>query len=71
MVAQVRNVLEEQDFLCQCDVVEQDKVLVQLTHISNMRHDRKREFLRKKADGEKFTHSRQSCAVRLNLVQGP
>ena len=58
MAAQVRDVLQEQDFVRQRDVVEQDEVLVQLPHISNVRHYWKEEFLRKKADGKKLTHPR-------------
>jgi hypothetical protein len=38
-------------------VIEQDKMLMQLPHIAHMWNHGKTEFVREKADGEKFAHA--------------
>ena len=70
MIAKVRNVLEKYGLLPQANVIEQDKMLVQLAHIAHMWNHGKAEFLCKEANREKFAHACQPRAVSLHVVDG-
>ena len=57
---------EKNNFVAECDVVEQNKVLMQLSHVANVRHNGNVKLARKQANGEKFAHARHSHGVHLN-----
>ena len=65
VLAQMRDVLKEYRFVIKCNVVEQYEVLVNLSHIADVRNDGDVEKLRKKTYGEKLAHSCHTCAVDL------
>ena len=44
MLAQVRNMFEKNHFVPERDVIEQNQMLVQLPHVTDVRHDRHAEF---------------------------
>ena len=46
MLSQVRNALKEKSLMPECDVVEQNKVLMNLAHISHVRNDPQTELSR-------------------------
>jgi hypothetical protein len=54
----------------QRNVIEQNEVLMHLPHVPYVRNYRKRELLRKEADGEKLADARQPGTVRLYVVKG-
>jgi hypothetical protein len=39
MIAQVWDMLEKNGFMTERDVIEQNEVLMQLTHVTDVRHD--------------------------------
>ena len=45
VLVKMRDVLEEQRLVTQADVVEQHEVLVDLAHVTDMRHHRNARFL--------------------------
>ena len=57
MIAKKRNVLEEYGLLSQPNVIEQDKMLMQLPHPAHMWNHGKTAFFRKETNGEKFIHA--------------
>jgi hypothetical protein len=60
-----RNMLQEGCFMTKSNVIEEDKVLMNLSHVSYVRNPRNIEELCKKTDGEKLTHPRHARAVHL------
>jgi len=68
VIAQMRNMLEELDFMPQGDVVEQNQMLMDLTHVSHMRKQRKAEFPGQNADRKKFANASEPGAVCLDAV---
>ncbi len=70
MFPQVRNVLQKQNLVSDGNVVEQHQMLVQLSHVADMRRHRQAKFSCQQAHGEKFADSAQAGAVGLNKTQG-
>ena len=68
MIAQMGNVLKKLDLVSQRYVIEQNQMLMQLSHVTNMRHHRKTQFLCQKTHGEELAHSGKPCAIRLKVV---
>jgi hypothetical protein len=54
MRLQMRDALEEYCFMSQRDAVEQNEVLVNLSHVTHVGNDRQTEFSRPKAHRKKF-----------------
>ena len=69
MVAQVWNVLQASHFVSRRNMIEQHEMLMQLSHVSNMREYGKAKCLCKETDGQDLAHSRNSCAVDLDIVK--
>src|SRR5216684_1369042 len=69
MTAQMRDMLEKQGFVSQCDVVEEHEMLMQLSHVTYVRRQWKTKLSRKETDRKKLTHASQPCAVGLDIVQ--
>src|SRR5882724_8379263 len=67
---QVRNVFEEENLVSQRDPVEQHKMLMNLSHISDMGNNRQVELPGKQAYGKKLTHTGEAGDVRLDIVDG-
>ena len=63
---EMRDVLKELCFQAQPDMVEENQVLVYLSHVPYVRYYRQIEDLREEADGQKFADSRDSCAIDLD-----
>ena len=66
MFAQMRDVFEEYNFVAKCDVVEQNKMLMKLAHVADMRHHGHAKFAAKQTDGDEFAHARNAHGVHLN-----
>ena len=66
MLLQMRDVFQEQSFVAQGDVVEQNQVLMDLPHVANVRYHREAKFASEQADRDKFRNSGKACAIRLN-----
>jgi len=69
VVAQVWNVLQESRFMSQRNMIEQHEMLMQLSHVSNMRDYGEAKYLCQETDGQELAHSRNSCAVDLDIVK--
>src|SRR5258708_22663939 len=69
MTAQMRDMLEKQSFVSQGDVVEQHKVLVQLSHVSDMRRQGKAKLSGEKTDRKKLARAGQPSTVGLDVMQ--
>ena len=54
MLLQVGNALQEKRFVAEGNVIEQNKMLVNLAHITNVWHDTQPEFPGHQADRKKF-----------------
>src|SRR5579885_2278971 len=67
-LAQMRNVFEKHHRMPKSDVVEQHQVLMNLTHIANVRHNRQPELARKQADREELADSRHPRAIHLHKM---
>ena len=52
--------------MAECDVVEQNEMLMKLAHVADVRHHGHAKFAAKQADGEKFAHARDAHGVHLN-----
>jgi hypothetical protein len=63
--AQMGNVLEENGFVAEGDVVEQSKMLVKLPHVADVRYNGYVESAAKQTDGEEFAHSRNPHGIGL------
>ena len=61
----MRDVLEEDGFVVEGDVIEQHEVLVDLAHVANMRDHGNSEFFCKKADNQKLAHSGHTQGIDL------
>src|SRR6201996_1428326 len=68
--AQMRNVLQEEWLVPHGDVQEQDQVLMDLSHVSDVRHNGQAEFFRQQADRDELAHSSQARTVSLHIVHG-
>ena len=67
MFSQMRDVLQEQGFVLQADVVAQDEVLVNLAHVADMRHNRYAKIFALQAQGQKLADARDAYLVDLNV----
>jgi len=65
---EMRNVLEEDNFMIERDVIEEHQMLMQLAHVANMWHDRNAKLFGHQADGEKFAYAREASAIRLDEI---
>src|SRR5258705_6550509 len=76
VLPQMGNVLEEDNLVAECNVVEQDEVLVHLAHVAHVRDDRHTKLPTKQAYGDEFTdaghthriHLDESCASGLQII---
>ena len=66
MFAQVWDVLKENYFVPDGNVVGQNQMLRQLPHVADMRHDRHAEFPAEQTHGDEFTGARHTHGVHLN-----
>ena len=68
MFPEMRNVLEEDYLVIECDVIEQNKMLMQLPHVPNVRNDRQAILVCHQADGDELANACQPCAIGLNKM---
>src|SRR4051812_21437641 len=54
ILAQVRDIFQEQRLVPERNVVEEHQVLMNLAHVANMRHDRQSKLSRQKTDGDEL-----------------
>src|SRR5438876_7447409 len=66
VLSQVRDVLEKHNLLSECDVVEQDEVLVDLPHVTNVWDDRHAKLPAKQAHRNEFADASHACRVHLD-----
>src|SRR6266850_1289700 len=71
MFSQMGDMLKKDNLMPERDVVEQNEVLVKLTHVTNMRNYRNAKFLAQQTDGNKFAHSGDSHRVHLDVSHAP
>jgi hypothetical protein len=64
------NVFEKDRIVIKCDSIEQDQVLMELPHVTDMGNYWQVELFCEKADRQKFADTCESCAVSLNVVNG-
>src|SRR6266850_5964488 len=67
MFSQMGDMLKKDNLMPERDVVEQNEVLMKLTHISNVRNDRHAKFPAKQTGGNEFAHSGDSYRVHLDV----
>lgn len=65
MRSEMRNMFKEKRLMSQADVVEQYQVLVQLSHISHMRHHGNAILPTQQAYRDELTHAAQPYRIRL------
>ena len=71
VTSKMRNVLKELYFESQLDMVEENQVLMQLSHVTNVRHYGKIEDLREETDSKELADTPNSRAIHLNERQRP
>lgn len=71
MLPQMRDMLEKDNFVTERDVIEQNEVLVKLTHVTNVRNYRNAKFPAEQADGNEFTDASDSHRVHLDESRAP
>src|SRR5437762_10467227 len=69
VLSEMGNVLEENYFVIERDVIEENQVLMQLPHIANVGHDRQAKLLCHQAHREKFAHAREPGAIGLDEMR--
>src|SRR5882757_3779612 len=69
VTSKMRNVLKELYFEPQPDMVEENQVLMQLSHVANVRHHGKIEDLREETDSKELADAPNSRAIDLNERQ--
>src|ERR1700690_35817 len=69
MFAHMRNTFEEQRFMPDRNVIEEHEMLMNLPHVSDVRHHRQPEFPRQQAHCNKLRNSREPRAIRLHEMQ--
>ena len=62
----MRNALQKYRFVSHGDLIEQNQMLVNLSHVTHMRNDRQPELSRQQAHREKLRNSRNPRAVHLH-----
>ena len=70
VLAEVRDVFKQKRLVREGDVVKKDQVLVDLTHVADVRHNRLPELLRQQADREELADPGHACDVHLHEVHG-
>ena len=70
MRLQMRDALEKYSFVSHGDVIEQNQMLVNLSHVADVRNDSQAEFSRQKADREELRNSSNPRAVHLHDMNG-
>lgn len=65
----MRDVLKELYFEPEADMVEENEVLMQLSHVANVRHHGKIEEFREETDSKELADPPNSCAIDLNEGQ--
>ena len=71
MLAEVRNVLKKESLMAERDVVKQNKVLMDLAHVTHMRYHRKAEFASQQTHSEEFRNSCKPRAIGLDHLDSP
>lgn len=66
VVAQVRDVFQKDGWQIQTNVVEQDEVLMQLSHVADMGHDRDAELLAQQTHGDELTNPSDAHGIDLD-----
>ena len=61
----MRDVFKQKRLMIETDVVEQDQMLVNLTHITNVWNDRDMFFSRHQRDGDKLAYAGDAESVNL------
>lgn len=69
-LAQMRNVFEEHDRVPERNMVEQHQMLVNLSHIADVRHYGEAKLSSEQADRNEFTYTRYTRAIHLDEVYG-
>jgi hypothetical protein len=59
------NVFEKRLWMSKCDMIEEYEMLVNLAHVSHMRHNWHAKLPRQQAHGYELTHSSQVRAIGL------
>src|SRR5882757_2942111 len=65
MFLQMRDMFQEQGLVSQHDVIEQHQVLVQLSHVTHMRHHGDAIFTAEEADSDEFADTPYPNGVYL------
>ena len=52
--------------MAKCDVVEQDQMLMDLSHVADVGYDREAEVAGEQTNADEFRNSRKAGAIRLN-----
>ena len=66
VLAQVRDVLEEECLVAHANVVEEDEMLVELSHVSHMRDDGDAELSGEQTDRQELRDSRDADGIHLD-----
>lgn len=70
MLPKVWNIFEKNSLVTHSNVIEQDEVLVNLPHITNMWYDGNIKFPRHKTDRDKLADATQAHTVGLHKTSG-
>src|SRR5258707_13266644 len=65
---EMRDMLEENNFVIESNVIEEYEMLMQLTHIAYVGHDRQAKLLGHYADRNELTDTCQPGAIRLDKM---
>jgi hypothetical protein len=68
---EMRNALEEYRFVSHGDVIEQNQMLVNLSHVTHVRNDPQAELSRQQAYCEELGNSRNPRTVHLYDLHRP
>ena len=63
------DVFEEMHFMVERNMIKEHQMLMNLAHVSDMRHDRQLELSCHQTNGQKFTNTGEPRAICLNKVQ--
>ena len=66
VVSKMRDMFQKNRLVVQCNVVEQNQVLVKLPHVADMRYDRYTKLSAHHTHRNELTYPRNTCGVNLN-----
>src|ERR1700739_923423 len=68
---QMWDMLKEAHFMVERYMVKENQMLMNLAHVSDMRHNRQLELLCHKTDGQKLADTREPRAIGLDKMHTP